>query len=903
VAQKQSIRLCLILVCSLLAASLASCRPNPDCDAPEFLVSKVDDTNDGECTEDDCSLREAIQSANFCPGPDVIRLPAGTYTLSIAGVDEDVAYQGDLDILGDVIIIGEGIPVIDANGIDRVFDIAEATDVTLEGLMIREGEEQQGAGIRNKGVLQLTDIHIFNNEATEDGGGIYNFGSLTVDQGLITDNTAQTGSGGGIYNEGDVLLTDTIVGTNRNVGIHNQGTSLELVDCTIGYNEDGGGIYSFKSSPPSVPVTLTNTDIIGNEGFGFYGINAELTITGGVISDNQESGVFNHTNLTMSGATVNGNHSTSDGGGLYLVNIISATIENSTISGNQAVGNGGGIYFWGLGGGGAGTLSLNNVTVTENIANGNGGGIFNNTTGSLTIDQSHITENIAQTGLGGGIYNEGEAVLTDTIVGSNINYGIYNQGTSLRLEECTVVGNEGGGISSFKSSSPLVPVTLTNTDLTANEGFGFNGINAELTITGGSISDNQGHGVFNMSYLMMSGTTVSGNHMSDNGGGLYLVNIISATIENSTISDNHTFGDGGGIYFWGLGGTGGVLSLTNVTVSGNTADGDGGGIIIDSNPPSMMELNNVTLFGNGAGGSGQAIYNNGTVNLHNTIIESPIAGNCAGNASEAYSLGYNISSDSTCLSGGTDDLLSTDPLLEPLADNGGGTQTHALAPESPAVDSADTANCPATDQRGISRPRGIDCDRGAYELIVLEVAEPDVTEPIVTLTPIPIHINFNADAYRIAKGECTILRWQVDNATEVFLEEEKVETLGAQQVCPSKTTTYKMQVPSPEGEQEAKVTIEVVTPPAAPTGLQIANMVCDPEYQITLKWTDQANNETGYKVYRDGTLIAKLSANVTSYKDSLSDQALHTYSVEAYNEAGASSRISVTQTDFCHIYK
>lgn len=896
--RRQSLRLCLILVCSVFAASLASCRPGPDCDSPEFLVTKVNDTNDGHCTDDDCSLREATQNANYCPGPDVIRLPAGIYTLSISGTD-DTSLRGDLDIVDDVIIIGEGNPEIDANGIDRVFDIAAAVDVSMEGLLIRDGMALEGAGIRNNGVLQLTDVGVFRNEATEDGGGIYNLGSLTVDQGLITDNIAATGSGGGIYNEGDLLLTDTIVANNINNGIYNEGASLELVDCTVQGNE-GDGINSFRSSPPSVPVTLTDTDIIGNEGFGFYGINAELTITGGLISNNQESGVFNHTSLTMSGSTVSGNISTSDGGGLYLVNIISATIENSNISGNETKGGGGGIYFWGLGGGGAGTLSLTNVTVSGNVAHGNGGGIFNNTNGTLTVDQSQITRNGTITGLGGGIYNEGEAVLTETTVDSNINYGIYNQGASLELVDCTVEGNEGDGINSFKSSSPLVPVTLTNTEIIDNDGDGFNGTNAELTITGGSISNNQGHGVFNMSYLMMSGTTVSGNIMSDKGGGLYLLNIVSATIENSTISDNSTFGDGGGIYYWGVGGSSGVLSLTNVTVSGNSAEGDGGGIIIASNPPSMMELNNVTLSGNRAMGSGQTIYNNGTVNLHNTILDSSGSDNCAGNAAEVVSLGYNISSDSTCLSGGTDDLLSTDPLLEPLADNGGGTQTHALQEDSPAIDSADPASCPGTDQRGVSRPRGDGCDRGAYELIVIELAEPDVAEPIVTL--IPIYINFNADDYRIAKGECTILRWQVDNATDVFLEGEKVETLGAQQVCPSKTTTYEMQVSSPEGEQEAKVTIEVTTaptPPAAPTGLQIANSACVQDYTVTLTWTDQADNESGYRVYRDGILIATLPANSTNYVDTPPAPDSHIYAVEAFNEAGSSAQISATQPEIC----
>lgn len=65
--------------------------------------------------------------------------------------------------------------------------------------------------------------------------------------------------------------------------------------------------------------------------------------------------------------------------------------------------------------------------------------------------------------------------------------------------------------------------------------------------------------------------------------------------------------------------------------------------------------------------------------------------------------------------------LDLDPLLGPLADNGGFTFTHALYPGSPAIDAGDPANCPATDQRGFPRPldgdglNGPRCDMGAYE--------------------------------------------------------------------------------------------------------------------------------------------------------------------------------------------
>ena len=63
------------------------------------------------------------------------------------------------------------------------------------------------------------------------------------------------------------------------------------------------------------------------------------------------------------------------------------------------------------------------------------------------------------------------------------------------------------------------------------------------------------------------------------------------------------------------------------------------------------------------------------------------------------------------------DQPNTDPLLGPLADNGGPTLTHALGVGSPAIDSADAGACPATDQRGVARPQGAGCDVGSFEYV------------------------------------------------------------------------------------------------------------------------------------------------------------------------------------------
>lgn len=62
------------------------------------------------------------------------------------------------------------------------------------------------------------------------------------------------------------------------------------------------------------------------------------------------------------------------------------------------------------------------------------------------------------------------------------------------------------------------------------------------------------------------------------------------------------------------------------------------------------------------------------------------------------------------------DRAGTNPLLGPLAGNGGPTQTMALQAGSPAIDGGDGAGCPATDQRGVPRPGGAACDVGAFEI-------------------------------------------------------------------------------------------------------------------------------------------------------------------------------------------
>ena len=97
------------------------------------------------------SLRAAIQESNALAGPDTIYLTSGTFTMSFDGFDDDNAIRGDLDITGDVTIIGAGAEntIIDGGGIDRIFDVFPGTNVSISGVTIRNGTARNGAGIRS----------------------------------------------------------------------------------------------------------------------------------------------------------------------------------------------------------------------------------------------------------------------------------------------------------------------------------------------------------------------------------------------------------------------------------------------------------------------------------------------------------------------------------------------------------------------------------------------------------------------------------------------------------------------------------------------------------------------------------------------------------------------------------
>jgi hypothetical protein len=324
--------------------------------------------------------------------------------------------------------------------------------------------------------------------------------------------------------------------------------------------------------------------------------------------------------------------------------------------GGQVCPQGGGIYS-------EGTLMLTDSTVSENGGNC-GAGIFNGGSGTMTLANSTVSRNWAATfgwGLGAGIYNEGEM----SIINSTIS---ENQGSHA----------PGGGIYNATSGTlSLIKSTVSKND---------------------SSADGPGH-----------------------GGGIY--NGGEMTIMNSTVSQNRVFGLFGGGFGGGIYSSGWML-LINTTVSSNTANGVGGGIY----SWGWMSLTNTTVANNLAD-SADAIYigtgwavNEGAAYLE--VARTVIHGNCgkdteAGPSVTWVSLDYNIESpgDTCGFDQATDqvDVSAAALALEPLADNGGPTETHALLPGSVAIDVIPADMCEVDeDQRGF--PRDSMCDVGAFEV-------------------------------------------------------------------------------------------------------------------------------------------------------------------------------------------
>jgi PKD repeat protein len=387
----------------------------------------VENTNDAGCG----SLRYAVGLA--LPGDTV------TFTPTLAG--QTITLTSDqINVDASITIDGSGAPdiSIDGNHAFRIFEIGAEADVTvtLNALNIVNGAADfEGGGVLNYGNLTVTQCDFINNTAVpmqgpSYGGGLSNIGIVQISTSVFLSNTASYG--GGVYNASNAFaraLRSFDRQPNRPAAV-----DMEIVSTTLIGNRAtdvemgrGGGIYN------DGPLTILNSTFYSN-----------TAASGG--------GVYNYGQLSVSQSTFSENEADYEGGAVYNEGLFSAS--QSTFSGNAAVYAGGGLYnaFNFVPTSAAkrepgkpaavdmeivnSTLSGNRVTNVE----GGGGGVYNN--GPLTILNSTFYTNTAVSESGGGLFNQEGADLAfaNTVIahsagGDCLNWGNITPNVSNLIED------------------------------------------------------------------------------------------------------------------------------------------------------------------------------------------------------------------------------------------------------------------------------------------------------------------------------------------------------------------------------------------------------------------------------------------------------------------------------------
>lgn len=288
--------------------------------------------------------------------------------------------------------------------------------------------------------------------------------------------------------------------------------------------------------------------------------------------------------------------------------------------------------------------------------------------------------------------------LDNVLLYSNEHHGIFvtapDSVTTINAGQIVSNGSQYAGAGIFGYGT----ISITDSLLASN--------GTEETLIGGAISSGGS--------LLVRDTLIAGNRAQD-GGGLHVFGS-DATVENVLFKGNTATGTGGAVLAHG------ALDLVNVTISDNSAEIGSALAVSHINP---ITLNNVTIAENTTNIHGfGVIHISSPIEFRHTIIADNIGIQCTvnGEPSLITSLGHNIESTNSCNFTHGTDFVNADPQLAPLASNGGPTQTYALLPNSPAIDAGNNTFCPATDQRGVTRPLdGPDddltatCDIGAYE--------------------------------------------------------------------------------------------------------------------------------------------------------------------------------------------
>lgn len=471
----------------------------------------------------------------------------------------------------------------------------------------------QGGGVAKSfgGNPQFTNCEFSQNFAMMTGGGLYVGAAGVTLTDCIIDGNIALDDGGGMWNGSQASTTATnsvfsgnLAGANGG-GLYNEFADIDLSTCTFNDNaaDNGGGMYSISAAPvltacifsenggdfgggmynENGEASFEDCSFIGNEaidGAGLYTTGESLVlITSCTFGNNQAvedengdggrgGGVFNASNLDLTGSTFDLNSAERHGGGLF--NFASApTLQGCSFTGNSAI----------LGGG---------------IANENGS--------NSVLTECTFTGNIAEFGGGVSNFNGSDGLITDCLFSDNevvgavpsSGGGIHCHASSPMIVDCLFVANtafrEGGGISLKAGSNATVTRCTFEGNFAHRDGGGLWAFESNPTITGCTFAQNVCGGVIDLGR--------GGGMFSENGIPIVNDNLF---IENMVedVGDFSSFG--GGIY---IADTGDAPLITRCSFIRNSSSRWGGGVAISNSSLAVLEActfnGNTSVLGGGA---------------------------------------------------------------------------------------------------------------------------------------------------------------------------------------------------------------------------------------------------------------------------------------------------------------
>jgi predicted outer membrane repeat protein len=424
----------------LLPCLLAAMALSGNSLAVTFNVTRTDDPTPDGCSENDCSLREAVIDADATLEPDTIMLPAGTYLIDLDGSDTSEE-TGDLDITSDMEFVGAP-SIIDGQSLGRIMDITGSADVTLRDLTLQNantsldtnGTLNGGAIEANGDSLRLFNVSLLDNSAQGLGGALRLFDSslVEIDGCLFSGNHA--GSGAAIHADIGIIVRDTIFENNlSDQNALGSGPVAYLAGTTsdsqfervrfegnIANGSAGAIWFTGRGLVIDVLVAKNNEAAGGSGGVLFVPGTAHLKdvhVTNARFSENmaEQGGAIatsdDDDTIDIRHSGFVNNQATELGGGALYVTGGMVDVINVTFSGNQASANGGAVYQFG------GDLKLHHATLAENTASA-GDAIYVLGTANIGVIElannvldgaCQVSDPVSVTSLGGNVEGPGDS--------------------------------------------------------------------------------------------------------------------------------------------------------------------------------------------------------------------------------------------------------------------------------------------------------------------------------------------------------------------------------------------------------------------------------------------------------------------------------------------------------------